>query len=105
MRLLAAFDRTPPAFREALVRHIAEGMFSAPEYGGNLDTVGWRDYGYDGDSQPLGHTLYDASGTPRDRPDQPNQTIDPGDPADGFEPAVESFVELIARAQGGKRFF
>ena len=103
---LAAFNETPPAFRDAFLEHLAEGMFCAPEYGGNRDAAGWRDYFYDGDSQPLGHTLYDAaSDALYDRPDQPNQTLDPDRQNDGLEPAVESFVTAVALSQGGKRFF
>jgi hypothetical protein len=102
---LAAFETTPAAFQEALLNHVAEGMFCAPEYGGNKDLRGWRDYFYDGDSQPLGHTLYNReTETLYDRADQPNQTIDPRQPV-GLDPAVESFVESIVVSQGGKRFF
>lgn len=102
---LAAFAAADARFRDAFLANLAEGMFCAPEYGGNQDGAGWRDYLYDGDSQPLGHTLYDASGTPRDRPDQPNQTIDPRRQNDGLEPTVEGFVTAVALSQGGKRFF
>lgn len=103
---LAAFNATPPAFRDAFLEHLAEGMFCAPEYGGNRDGVGWRDYFYDGDSQPLGHTLFDASSdTLRDRPDQPNQTLDPDRQNDGLEPDVVGFMTAVALSQGGKRFF
>jgi len=103
---LAAFNATPPEFRDAFLENLAEGMFCAPEYGGNRDAIGWRDYFYDGDSQPLGHTLYDAtSDTLRDRPDQPNQTLDPNRQNDGLEPDVEGFVTAVALSQGGKRFF
>lgn len=103
---LAAFATTDPEFRDAFLQNLAEGMFGAPEYGGNRDTSGWRDYDYDGDSQPLGHTLYDSvSETLYDRADQPNQTLDPNRQNDGLEPAVESFVTAVALSQGGKRFF
>jgi hypothetical protein len=101
-----SFAATDPSFRDAFLANLAEGMFCAPEYGGNRDGIGWRDYSYDGDSQPLGHTLYDPqTGAPRDRPDQPNQTLDPSRPNDGLEPVVESFVAAVAVSQGGKRFF
>ncbi len=103
---LAALNATDRRFAEAFLAHLAEGMFSAPEYGGNRDLAGWRDYAYDGDSQPLGHTLFDATTqTLYDRPDQPNQTLDPNRPNDGLEPEVESFVATITIAQGGVRFF
>jgi hypothetical protein len=103
---LAALNATDPRFVAAFLANLAEGMFCAPEYGGNRDLAGWRDYTYDGDSQPLGHTLYDATTeTLYDRPDQPNQTLDPSRPNDGLEPAVETFVTAITLGQGGKRFF
>jgi len=103
---LAAFASTDAEFRDAFLSHLAEGMFGAPEYGGNRDLAGWRDYSYDGDSQPLGHTLYDSvSDTLYDRADQPNQTLDPSRPNDGLEPTVEGFVTAVALSQGGKRFF
>jgi hypothetical protein len=103
---LDAFAATSPEFQSAFLANLAEGMFGAPEYGGNRDTIGWRDYSYDGDSQPLGHTLYDATtDTLYDRADQPNQTLDPNRPNDGLEPEVEAFVAVITLAQGGTRFF
>jgi hypothetical protein len=103
--ILALFGQTPSEFQTTLLRHVGEGMFGAPEYGGNVAGRGWSDYQYDGDSQPLGHTLFDADGAPRDRTDQPNQIEDPNRPAITFAPEVEEFIDLITLAQGGKRFF
>jgi hypothetical protein len=103
---LKAFAKTSADFQQAFETHVAEGMFSAPEYGGNQDGIGWRDYFYDGDSQPLGHTLYDPrTETLSDRPDKPNQTLDPRLPNDGFDPAVTALIASIVAGQGGKRFF
>ena len=103
---LAAFARAPGDFREAFLTNLAEGMFGAPEYGGNQDGVAWRDYFFDGDSQPLGHSLYDTRvGALVDRPDQPNQSLDPRLPNAGLEPEVERLVDTIVRGQGGRRFF
>jgi hypothetical protein len=103
---LAGFGTTSPDFQNAVLRHLAEGMFAAPEYGGNRDAIGWEQYEYDGDSQPLGHTLFDReTQTLRDRPDEPNQTEDPRRPTRPFPPDVESFLNAITLAQGGRRFF
>ena len=103
---LDLFDQTPKLFRDAVLDHLCEGMFCAPEYGGNRDQIAWRQYHYDGDSQPLGHTLFDpATGEPRDRPDQPCQTLDPNLPNDGFEKDIVTVLTIVALAQGGKRFF
>jgi Gluconate 2-dehydrogenase subunit 3 len=48
--------RSYPAFTEVLYGHVCEGMYGAPEYGGNRDGVGWRAIGFDGDVQPRGWT-------------------------------------------------
>lgn len=37
-----------------LYTHACEGMYGAPEYGGNRDLSGWRSIGYAGDVQPRG---------------------------------------------------
>ncbi|MDG2303731.1 MAG: gluconate 2-dehydrogenase subunit 3 family protein [Candidatus Binatia bacterium] len=102
---LGVFAETDPGFRSAFLHDVAQGMFSAPEYGGNRDGLGWRDYDYDGDSQPLGYTLFGPDGEPFDHPDRPNQTADPARPARAFSPEVESFIEAITIGQGGRRFF
>jgi hypothetical protein len=36
--------------------HACEGMYGAPEYGGNRDGVGWSNIGFAGDVQPRGWT-------------------------------------------------
>ncbi len=103
---LAAFDASDAGFQEACLTHLAEGMFCAPEYGGNRNASAWRDYHYDGDSQPLGHTLYDRrTQTLYDRPDQPMQTLDPALPNDGLGPETLAIVAALVRAVGGQRFF
>lgn len=44
-----------PAFCGLLYEHACEGMYAAPEYGGNRDLLGWRYIGYGGDVQPAGY--------------------------------------------------
>jgi hypothetical protein len=48
--------RADPDFVDLLYTHACEGMYGAPEYGGNRDLVGWRAIGFDGDVQPRGWT-------------------------------------------------
>lgn len=103
--VLDLLRQMPREFQSAFVEHVGQGMFCAPEYGGNAGGRGWSDYQYDGDSQPLGHTLYDADGVPRDRPDQPNQSEDPARPPITFAPEVDDFLTAITRIQGGTKFF
>jgi hypothetical protein len=50
-----------PDFCELLHEHVVEGVYGAPEYGGNHDTVGWRTIGYEGDVQPRGFTDEEVS--------------------------------------------
>jgi hypothetical protein len=49
-------------FLELLYGHACEGMYGAPEYLGNRDTVGWRNIGFDGDVQPRGYPDAEVSG-------------------------------------------
>lgn len=43
-------------FTQLMYEHACEGMYGAPEYGGNRDLVGWHNVGFDGDVQPRGYT-------------------------------------------------
>jgi hypothetical protein len=48
--------RAATAFTALLYEHACEGMYGAPEYGGNRDMVGWRYIGFEGDVQPRGYS-------------------------------------------------
>jgi Gluconate 2-dehydrogenase subunit 3 len=48
--------RADETFAELLWEHCCEGMYGAPEYGGNRDGVGWSFIGYEGDVQPRGYS-------------------------------------------------
>jgi hypothetical protein len=43
-----------PGFTALLYAHCCEGMYGAPEYGGNRGGVGWHAIGFPGDVQPRG---------------------------------------------------
>lgn len=43
-------------FLALLYEHTIEGMYAAPEYGGNRGLAGWKDISYSGDIQPRGYT-------------------------------------------------
>ena len=55
-RLRANHDFTALAYE-----HACEGMYGAPEYGGNRDGVGWKAIDFDGDVQPRGWTDAEVS--------------------------------------------
>jgi hypothetical protein len=100
---LAAVDGE---FVSTLTEHTVEALFAAPEYGGNRELIGWRMMRFEGDSQPLGYSIYDeASKTFRERADHPLSTPNPDEDNAGFGPDVLEFVNTIATGQGGQRFF
>ena len=49
-------------FMAVLYEHTIEGLYSAPEYGGNRDLAGWRAIGYPGDVQPRGFSDAEVEG-------------------------------------------
>jgi predicted CXXCH cytochrome family protein len=95
-----------PQFVELLRRHVIQGTFSVPEYGGNRDQLGWQLTGIDGDSQPLGYEIYDESvpGFYRERPDKPNSGPNPDEDCAGFSAPMQRFLKLISSAAGGGQF-
>lgn len=48
-------------FLDLVWKHCLEGMYGAPEYGGNHDLVGWAYTQWPGDSQPRGYTAEEVS--------------------------------------------
>lgn len=86
--------------------HIVEGMYGDPAYGGNHDRSGWRSVRFDGDSQPLGFSIYDgSSGSYRERAEAPMSTANPDEDFAGFDDDVLELVGNIAMGTGGTRFF
>jgi hypothetical protein len=49
-------------FTRLVYEHVCEGLYAAPEYGGNLGQAGWRYLNYGGDVQPRGFTDAEVSG-------------------------------------------
>jgi hypothetical protein len=48
-------------FAELLFHHCCEGLYGAPEYGGNREGVAWEAIGFAGDVQPRGWTDVEVS--------------------------------------------
>lgn len=66
------------SFVDLLIQHTLEGCLSAPEYGGNAAGAGWQMVGIEGDSQPLGYSLFSLrDGAYRERQDHPMSTPNP----------------------------
>jgi len=65
-------------FVDILIMHTLEGCFSAPEYGGNARARGWEMLSFEGDSQPLGYSIFSrAADGYVERPDHPMTTPNP----------------------------
>ncbi len=92
--LLLVLDRSrafPPepvrgrTFLDLAIRHVLDGCFAPPEYSGNRDGRGWAMLGIEGDSQPLGYSIFSrATQSYHERPDHPVSTANPDElAADG----------------------
>ena len=53
-KILAA--QSVSVFTALLFEHTIEGLYGAPEYGGNRGGSGWQEIGFPGDIQPRGYT-------------------------------------------------
>ena len=94
-----------PGFVQLATGHTLEGMFCAPEYGGNKDLTGWKLIGYDGDSQPLGYSLFDETAVQyRERSDKPTSTKNPDEDFAGVDDVTQQFLKLLVRVVGGPHF-
>jgi hypothetical protein len=94
------------AFVGPLTEHTLQGCFAAPEYGGNAELAGWRWTRFDGDSQPLGFSVFDEStGSYHELPDAPVSQANPDEDFSGLQGDILDFIESIATGTGGKRFF
>jgi len=49
------------SFTSLLFEHTIEGLYGAPEYGGNRGLAGWKEIGFPGDIQPRGYTADEVS--------------------------------------------
>ena len=64
-------------FTSLLFEHTIEGLYAAPEYGGNRGLAGWKDIGFPGDIQPRGYTADEV-----ERSDEPDPLGNTGIVAD-----------------------
>jgi len=90
-------------FLGLVVQHTMEGMFAAPEYGGNRKLGGWRLAGIEGDSQPLGYALYSKRDDAfRERADHPLSTPNPDEIAGPapLSPVSDTVQQVIVAGAG-----
>lgn len=100
---LRAVGTSTEGFYPMLFEHAIEGTYGDPVYGGNADQVGWLTTRWDGDSQPLGHSVWTPDGYV-DLAERPTSTADPGS-TDTFSRETRMLLDLIVAGTGGQRFF
>ena len=88
--------------RKAFVDLVPQAVWGAPEYGGNPGGAGWKLVHFEGDSQPLGYSLFDeGAGVYRERPDFPMSTKDPApDPAPLDDGTRAVMAQVVAFTDG-----
>jgi hypothetical protein len=72
----AILAQDPDGFMTMLMQHAIEGMYSAPEYGGNARLVGWREIKFPGDTQPRGYRDREVSRSDGPDPYEPDAVVD-----------------------------
>jgi hypothetical protein len=86
------FNHLNGPFRQLLIDLVSQAAFCPPEYGGNRNLAGWRLTHFEGDSQPLGYSVWStAQGKYVERPDAPMTTPTVADP----EPLDADVIKLL----------
>ncbi len=88
-------------FQQAFAELVVEAALSAPEYGGNGQLGGWNMVHIDGDTQPLGYSVWDgATSSYVER--LPVSTADTGPDVDPMDDDTLKYVEIITTTLGGR---
>lgn len=94
------------ANRDLVIDLVTQACFSAPEYGGNVGLAGWKLCNFEGDSQPLGYSIFDTTtNTYKERPDAPMSGPNPGPDPAPLDDDTKSVVSTAIQLEGGKVFF
>lgn len=91
--------------QQAFIDLVPQAAFGAPEYGGNPEGAGWKLVRFEGDTQPLGFSVFDEkTSTFHDRPDAPMAGPGPAvDPAP-IDPETRKLLTAVVSFTGGKVF-
>jgi len=104
--LAPIYNATPADFQSAFQELVMEACFSDPVYGGNRNFAGWQMCNFEGDSQPLGYSIYDTdSGGYLERPDHPNSTPNPGRDPDPMDAQTHALLVEVFAFLGGTVFY
>jgi hypothetical protein len=95
------FDALPADFQSLLIDLVTEAAFSAPEYGGNPELAGWQLVHFEGDSLPLGYSVFNGL-VYVERPQHPLSTANPGADPDPITSDVDSLLKTVVSVLGGR---
>jgi hypothetical protein len=105
-QVATAWSKVSADDQSLLLELIIEGAFSSPEYGGNANLAGFGICNFEGDSQPLGYSLYDeATGSYNQRPDAPMSGPNPGPDPDPKDAATRALVKMLVTFASGRVYF
>ena len=99
------FAGLDPELQASMIDLVPQAVFGAPEYGGNTNGAGWTLVHFEGDSQPLGYSLFDeTAGVYRERPDHPMSTKEPGPDPAPLDDATKAVMAQVVAFTNGKVF-
>jgi hypothetical protein len=102
---MSIFIGLDQAFQDAWIDLVCQAAWSPPEYGGNPNLAGWKMIHFEGDSVPLGYSLFDLeTGSYVERPDAPLSTPNPGPDPEPMDADTEELIAAVAILAGGKVF-
>lgn len=96
--IYAQLDQT---FQQTFSELVVEAALAIPEYGGNAQLQGWALVHWDGDSAPLGYTIWDAT-TNSYVERKPVSTADPGPDVDPMDDDTIKQLTLYTNLLNGR---
>ncbi|MFL5322155.1 MAG: hypothetical protein ACJ790_21035 [Myxococcaceae bacterium] len=99
----AAFKSLDAEFRETVITLVSQAAWAAPEYGGNKDLQGWALIHLEGESQPLGYSLFDeTTGEYKERDDKPVSRADTTPDPAPMDSDTRAIIQKAVIALGGR---
>jgi hypothetical protein len=96
----ALYDAMTDDFQELIFELVTQAAWAAPEYGGNPGLAGWQMVHFEGDSLPLGYTIWNGVGY-EERSDSPMSTPNLYDP-EPLTPEIEALLTTVTNVLGGR---
>ena len=95
------YAQLDPTFQQTFSELVVEAALAIPEYHGNVELKGWSLVHYDGDSAPLGYTIWDtATNAYVER--KPVSTADPGPDVDPMDDDTIAQLTLYTHLLNGR---